>query len=162
MIDDFNRISALLDYDPSTGCLTWRVRPSRNVHAGQLAGTRHPKGYLVVRIERRAYYAHRLAWLLAYGCWPSGQVDHENGQKTDNRKTNLRVATGSQNRANSRLPNTSTSGLKGVSQFRDKWRASIRQHRKSIHLGTFDTPQEAHRVYADAAERLFGRFARAA
>jgi hypothetical protein len=83
---------------------------------------------------RRNYQASRLAWLYMTDSWPVGEIDHANCDRTDNRWANLRLATRSQNQANTRP--RAASGLKGAYPMRLKWQAKI----KRIYLGTFDTP----------------------
>jgi hypothetical protein len=94
---------------------------------------------------------------------PDGlEVDHIDGDGLNNRRCNLRLATRSQNMRNQRLNSRNTSGFKGVSwDKRDKkWLAYIKVYRKKIHLGSFDTPEDAHAAYCDAAARLHGEFAK--
>jgi hypothetical protein len=85
-------------------------------------------------------------------------VDHKNGNTLDNRLSNLRPATRSQNCRNK----GARKGLKGASFNKEKrkWRGSIHMNGKSIHLGTFDSEKDAHDAYCRAAERLYGEFAR--
>jgi hypothetical protein len=99
------------------------------------------------------------------GFMPNGriqQIDHANGITSDNRLCNLRLATASQNHANSRRARNNTSGYKGVSRFRDKWRANVTKDNRKIFLGLFDAPEAAHAAYCAAATELHGEFARAA
>ncbi len=87
-------------------------------------------------------------------------VDHINGNGLDNRRENLRVATKSQNMANRSKPINSKSGFKGVTwnKQRSKWTAQITYNYKHLHLGLFNTPEEAHAVYCAKANELFGDF----
>lgn len=94
---------------------------------------------------------------------PSGlEVDHRDGDGLNNRRSNLRLATGSQNMHNARLSLRNTSGFKGVSCCNRnlKWRAQIAVGRKSTFLGYFDTREAAHAAYLAASERLHGEFSR--
>ena len=90
-------------------------------------------------------------------------IDHRDADATNNRWNNLRRATRSQNSANRRRPRHNTSGYKGVYLCRKsgKWCAHIGWNGRTIHLGRFTTPQEAHDAYLKAARKLFGEFARA-
>jgi Demerecviridae HNH endonuclease len=94
------------------------------------------------------------------GHWCAQVIDHRDLDPSNNRLTNLRRATKSQNNANRRVCRNNASGLKGVSPDRGRWRASIRKNGRRRHLGMFPTPQAAHAAYVKAARKLFGRFAR--
>lgn len=89
-------------------------------------------------------------------------VDHEHGNPLLNIRSELRLASPSQNRMNTGKPSNNTSGFKGVSwsSQRSKWRAGIKHEGKSRTLGYFDTPEEAHEAYKTAAAVLFGEFMR--
>lgn len=88
----------------------------------------------------------------------NGMVDHINRDKLDNRKSNLRMSTQSQNACN-RVWATNTSGFKGVNQRDNKWRARIQIGKKRIHLGFFDDKIDAAKAYNDAAKFYHGEFA---
>lgn len=90
---------------------------------------------------------------------PDEDVDHKNLDPLDNRRENLRKASAQQNGANSRS-RVGSSQFKGVSWTRGEWRASIRLHYRTIHLGKFDSEEDAARAYDEAARRLHGEFAR--
>ena len=148
------RLREVLSYDPDTGLLTWRQTLSRRAVAGKVAGSLDNNGYIVVRIDRRIYKSHRLAWLLMMGAWPRATIDHINGAPADNRWENLREATYSQNNANRPKAKKSREGLKGVYPNGRKWVA----HFRNKYIGTFDTPEEASAAYVSAAKAQFGDF----
>lgn len=159
------RLREVLSYDPESGLFTWKVyRGGGSPLVGKAAGSLTKKGYINISIDRRAYRAHRLAWLYVYGEWPTCQIDHEDTVKHHNWIGNLRSATQSQNIANGRRRRNNTSGFKGVIFYRrhQKWVARICKDRKNTYLGLFHTPEEAHAAYVEAAKRLHGEFARAA
>jgi len=141
-----------LSYDPLTGTFRWRA-------TGQKAGSL-VKGYVKIQFKRKAYVAHRLAWLFVHGEWPKQCIDHANGDPADNRFVNLRDASIAENCRNRRpyeraLP-------KGVSLRRgDKYVAQIMRDGKNYFLGSFGSPEAAHAAYVVAAGRLHGEFARA-
>jgi hypothetical protein len=155
------RLRALLHYDPETGRFTWIAPSGRRVKAGSIAGCK-TCGYIAIRIDGRRYMAHRLAWLYQTGQWPTCVVDHKNGERHDNRWSNLREATPSQNRANMRKLDRNTSGHKGVTRHRAKWAAQIHVGGKHFHLGVYVSAAEAAEAYNAAAKQFFGEFARAA
>lgn len=150
-----------LDYEPSTGALTWKsFRGGGAPAAGTRAGTKTVHGYLTVRVRAlgQALPAHRIAWALAHGRWPVKFIDHINGDRTDNRLCNLREADqaiNSQNLRSAKRTNNTT-GLLGAYFHKDSGRyaASICVNRKSKHLGLFDTAQTAHAAYLKAKREL--------
>lgn len=107
--------------------------------------------------KQRGIYMHRAI----LGCKPDEQCDHKNRNTLDNRKENLRKCTGTQNMCNTNKYKSNTSGFRGVSFFKktSNWYAHIRVNTRLIHLGCFATPEEAARVYDDAARLYFGEFA---
>lgn len=150
-----------LNYDPDTGLFTWR-KCFRSVHAGGRAGTKLATGYVHVSIDKVQILAHRLAWFYVYGVWPPEYVDHINGVRDDNRLSNLRLASHSQNSWNGALRPTNTSGYRGVSwvKSKKKWVARLVKHGKQHVIGYFDDKEQARLAYLEAAMRLHGEFAR--
>lgn len=152
-----------LNYDPETGLFTWKYPTSRRVKAGQIAGGPSHRGYWRILISDVEYYGHRLAWFYTFGAWPAVDLDHRDGDKTNNKISNLRPATVSQNAANRKIPVNNTTGFKGVRATEsNRWRAVVEHGGKQISLGTYGTREEAHAAYCEGAKRLFGEFARAA
>jgi hypothetical protein len=149
-----------MDYTPETGELAWRVDPPRKKgFVGRVVGTRVSAGYLSVCIDGTTYLAHRLAWLHTHGRWPDGQIDHVNGDRTDNRLSNLRDVEQRVNLQNRRTVRGSkkSSALLGVFPAPSKknpWASSIRVDRKKVHIGVFPTEEAAHAAYVEAKRRL--------
>lgn len=162
-----DRVREVLDYDPDTGLFTWRIRPTarkewNTVFAGKIAGGLHKQGYWAIRIDEWTYLAHRLVWLYVHGCWPTDQLDHINMMRLDNRLCNLREATSSDNGCNRPMKAGNRTGLKGVDFHKTagRWRARICKQGCHVHLGHFDTPEEAAEAYTSAVSLHHGDFAR--
>jgi hypothetical protein len=158
----------LLRYDRDTGKLFYRRdiyvgRPGRIFRKeGDEAGCLIPSGYIVICIDYVHFRAHRLAWLIETGDWPTHEIDHRDMDRSNNRWANLREATGVQNRANSKK--RAKSGFKGVitpKHAPNCFVAQISVEGKPVYLGTFRSPEEAHAAYLEAAIRHHGEFARA-
>jgi hypothetical protein len=174
MLPPLETLREMLAYDPVTGEFTWKVARTRDARPGERAGGRDSEGYWQIGILRGHYRAHRLAWLFVTGQEPDGGIDHKNGRRDDNRFSNLRLATNSQNQANSRVRakwkplfhnyRALAVGLKGTFFHRQsgKWLAHITKDGRRYYLGSFATAEEAHGAYMAAAHELFGEFARAA
>lgn len=152
----------LVDYDPETGIFTRKVRTSNRVHVGDRVGTISGAGYWMGHIGGYFAYLHQFAWLYVHGGWPERDIDHENTIKTDNRFSNLRLATDSQNLSNTGRKSNNTSGFKGVTAKRDKWAAEIKFDGRRFRLGSFHTKEQAYAAYCEAAHRIHGEFARVA
>lgn len=147
------RLKELYAYDKLTGVFTSLVARGRVSKGYQTKGSINAAGYYRLRVDGELHYAHRLAWLYEYGVWPTGLIDHRNENKGDNRIDNLREATNAKNKQNvTRKP--ASSGVIGAIAKRDKFVSKIKVDGKSIHLGTFDTAEEAGRAYETARQNL--------
>lgn len=151
------RLRELFHYNPEVGVFIWRVDGGRwgRIKAGTIAGCTDGSGYRVIGVDGRLYRAHRLAWLYVHGQWPVYDIDHRNGDKSDNRLDNLRDATKFLNMQNLRRAKVSnkSSGLLGVSKNGKNWMAHIVAHGKAKYLGTHPTPKLAQEAYL-AAKRI--------
>lgn len=159
------RLRECLAYDPETGVFTWLVAPNRRIRVGRIAGVAcRTHGYRLIKVDGVGARAHRLAWLYMTGEWPAADIDHINGDRADNRWSNLRQATSTQNHANSKRPKHNTSGVKGVTwdSSRGQWMAGVQINGKRVHLGRFDSIEAAAAAYRAGAERVFGQYARSA
>jgi len=121
-------------------------------------------GYWRINIGYDRYLAHRLAWFYVHGIWPCKDIDHINGDRCDNRISNLRLADKWQNNGNSEAYCTSSTGLKGIYWDRQlgRYSARIMVNGKRKYWGAFDTPELAHEAYREADIALRGEFARTA
>lgn len=140
----YEELRRILSYDPYSGILKWRISPSKSVKAGAVAGC-YFGNYVRIRINKRYYYAHRLAWLYMHGYFPEGIIDHKDRNGTNNEWTNLREVSFTCNIRNCGMLKNNTSGVKGVGWHKHvgKWQANIANNATGIALGYFDTFTEA-------------------
>jgi hypothetical protein len=155
------QLKELLHYDQKTGVFTWLKAISRRVHVGMVAGTPNGNcnGHIQIAISKRKYLAHRLAFLYMTGSFSEMIVDHKDLNKQNNAWSNLRECNGSQNQSNKESIGNST-GYKGVSREFNKFNAYIKKNKKTIYLGLFKTPQEAHAACCAASNKFHGEFGR--
>jgi len=152
------RLREILHYDPTTGIFIWLEKTCLKVVVGKEAGV-HKRGYLYIGLFGKRYLGHRLAWLYMEGEWPSLNIDHKDGDPSNNRWKNLRAANQSQNIANSRL-RTGKALLKGVRKTPSgTFQARIICDGRERHLGSYKTEEKAHLAYVHAARILHGEFA---
>lgn len=157
-----SRLREVLYYDPLSGIFT-RLANMSNMKAGSIAGSADGHGYLSIMVDGVRYLAHRLAWLYVTGDWPNDQIDHSDLNRSNNSFANLRDATFTENKRNTRARKNNKVGLKGVIKTtgcHNRWSATISINSQHIHLGTFDSPEKANAAYTLAARRASGEFAR--
>ena len=145
-----NRLKHLFHYDGEKGRFTRNISRGGSC-AGELAGSTRRDGYVVVRVDYKPYLAHRLAWFYVNGSWPE-EIDHINGDRSDNRICNLRECTRAQNQQNMMAPAKKYGSLVGASwnKLQKAWVSSIRSKGFQHYLGQFETEQEAHNAYLSA------------
>lgn len=160
------KVAEALDYNPETGSMTWKTRPRSHFstdrgfnifnssYAGSPAGVIGNHGYLQIHIFGKIYLAHRLIMLIKNSAFPEGDVDHINGDRSDNRLCNLRLVTRQQNLKNRSLPSTNKSGVNGVHWRKNRgcWEAKIRINGKCMYIGSFKDIEAA-----SLARRIFAR-----
>jgi len=164
---DYQLAKALFDYNPESGELTWRVQTNATPK-GKAAGTvrKHKvdryTSYINVTILGDPYKAHRIIWLMQTGKWPEKHIDHIDGNGLNNKWSNLREATASQNAMNQRVRSDSASGIKGVSydKARNVWYVYIDVDKKRKHLGRYETKDEAAAARLAAEKIYHGEYAR--
>jgi hypothetical protein len=156
---------SILSYDPATGEFRWR-QTTRNGWVGKIAGTvdiREYAGYRRIEILGRSFYAARLAWFYMTKKWPARLVDHKNGIPADDQWENLRQADRVQNGHNRKISKKNKSGMTGVYETRPgKWVATVRMNWKRIHLGTFNSFDEAVKARQTFNVECLGDFVRSA
>ena len=156
------RLHEVLVYNADTGALVW-AKYSRRVQAGSTAGhCDRLSGYIVVWVDGKNYRAHRIAWKLHYGVDPVGEMDHVNGNRSDNRIANLRCCSPAENLWNSKTRRDSSTGYKGVTYQKrsGKFVARIATNKTQKYLGLFEEASMAHEAYRNASKVLHGTFSR--
>lgn len=153
-------LKLLLNYDKNTGEFTWKkLNKTSNRKLGQRAGSLHNKGYRHIRLHNKLYLEHRLAWLYTYGYFPK-VIDHIDGNKLNNKLSNLRECTQAQNMWNTSIIKNTLSKVKGVSYVKllKKWivRVQINKNRKTI--GYFDDLELAELVAIEARIKYHGEY----
>lgn len=155
--DELRRIA---HYDAESGVMAWAM-PRKSVPVGRVMGCLDGAGYLCVRINYRLYRVHRLIWIYVHGdIDEKAQIDHANMCRADNRLSNLRLATNTNNSQNKKAYSNNKLGLKGVSKHtqNNSYQAEIQVDGRKIKLGSFTTPEAARAAYVDASKEHFGQF----
>ncbi|MBS6034018.1 MAG: HNH endonuclease [Pantoea sp.] len=161
-IADYEFVKQNFVYDPESGLFTWSENCKSKWCRGKPAGSvSKAHGYITLWVNGGNYYAHVIAWLYMTGKMPEGDIDHADGDRANNKFSNLREASRSQNMANLKLNSKNSSGYKGVHYVArvNKWVASIGDGGRNCHLGYFKTKEAAASAYNDEAIKRFGEFA---
>lgn len=149
-----DRLRELYVYEPGNGLLRRRTSTGGR-SAGSVAGNGQPGRCIQIYVDGRNYKAHRIIWLMVTGVWPTYEVDHMDGDPSNNRWNNLRDTPHRINQQNRRqCPSHSKLKVIGVTPNRDRFGAQIKVDGKRVWLGTFDTIEQAHAVYLEAKRRL--------
>ncbi len=156
-IEDFIKSNLRVDED---GRLWW-LSEGQGRNTSRPAGFRRQNGYMSVTICRRQYKAHRVVYLLSFGSWPDGEIDHIDRDKANNRPSNLRVVSRSENILNTGKRLGTKSKYRGVYWHakRQKWRAMISANGRLASIGMFHSEEEAARAFDARALKERGEFA---
>lgn len=160
-IPSLERLREVLSYNSETGEFRWLIRCGRQA-AGKQAGCLCRDGYVRLSVDGTLMNAQRIAWVMHHGIWPAGDIDHADMNRADNRISNLRLASRSENMANSFKRSTNKSGHKGVSwcSFTGKWVAQITLDGRNRKIGRFSDKEMAAQAYARVAAETWGQFSR--
>lgn len=153
----------LFSFDEENGVLLWAKKTAKKVIVGTPAGQHMSDGYISIGFDGRRYLAHRIIFALVNGYYPD-EIDHADGNPRNNKPSNLREATRSQNNMNRAMQCNNSSGAKGVYLHRNsgKWHARIKVDGKYISLKYHSTVESASKAYCEAAAMLHGEFSRGA
>jgi hypothetical protein len=150
-------------YDETTGNLYWKVKRSYITDLSKPISAKDSSGYIRVCTKLsgkiKNYGVHRLIWTMVYGVIPKN-IDHIDGDRTNNKISNLREATHQQNMMNRKKRCDSKNTYKGTYRVKNSWIAEIWFMNKRYYLGSFKTDKEAGLAYAEAAKKFHGNFAR--
>lgn len=163
MARDVTVLCGLVGYsEDSPSGLVWLVERGRKCKPGSPAGCLTKFGYWYIGCGYRHYLAHRFVWFLHNGEIPNGlDIDHIDGDRSNNKISNLRLATRSQNLRNKKISKSNKTGFKGVFKLPNgRFQSSIRVNGKQNYLGVFSTAEEAGLAYDLAAMEFYGEFAK--
>lgn len=149
------QLHQLLAYNAKTGVFTWKVDRKKLVKAGEIAGHRNKKGYIDITVDGFYCPGHRLAWFYVHGAWPTNEIDHIDGNRSNNAIANLRDVSRTINQQNQKRArsNNKSSGVLGVSKDRNSWVARIRAN-GSMHSSSHPTKELAAAAYLSAKRQL--------
>lgn len=150
------RLIELVSYNPETGEFINKISRGNLIAGCNIGGIDNSNGYARICIDGKRYKAHRLAWLYVYGNFPKNFIDHVDGNKSNNKISNLRECSHAQNHQNRLKNSTNNCGFLGVhfSISTGKYRAQIQLDGENRHIGLFDSPEEAHNAYLSEKKNL--------
>ena len=150
-------VHSLFEY--KDGQLFRKVAP-RGFKVGQKVGCVGSNGYIMTKVKNRTIAVHRLVFLMQHGYLPEN-IDHINGNRSDNRIENLRPCTKTENAQNQKLRSSNTSGIKGVRWYKahKTWQVSLRVSGKETHFGYYKDIELAELVAIEARDKYHGKFA---
>ena len=161
MMSEFrSKLGDRLAYDPVTGAFKWLVKPSKNRSIDDPVGHRRHDGYLTIGMQGREYLGHRVAWFLMTGEFPEQEIDHIDGDPSNNKWNNLRLATRAENNRNTK--GYSNTGIKNVyyrEGKRNPFQVKIMVDGKNICVGSFTDLELAELVAEEARIKYHKEFA---
>tara|TARA_R110000782_G_C14701656_1_gene402174 strand:- start:131 stop:634 length:504 start_codon:yes stop_codon:yes gene_type:complete len=139
------KLKSILSYNPESGSFIWLKSSCNRARLGEIAGRINSNGYRTIGINGKSYLSHRLVFVYEFGFCDATQIDHINGIRSDNRISNLRVSSVSENQKNQRIGRNNKSGFIGVhfDKSKNKWAAAIGHKSRQIKLGSFEKKEDA-------------------
>ena len=157
-----SELHALFYYNRETGNFIWKVSRGKRsqLKVGTIAGYTNKNGYKFIRLNKKLYRSHRLAWLYTYGEFPENEIDHIDGNPSNNAISNLRLCNSSQNKFNTKKRKDNTSGIKGVHWYKKygKWQVNLNFNKTRKSLGYFSDLFEACCVITSTRNKLHKEF----
>lgn len=150
------QVKEVLDYNPLTGLLTWKRKPSKSVVVGTVAGSKHKNGYSYTQLYGCNYPTHRLIWFWVHGKFPEGVIDHINHDRMDNRLENLREVSIAENMKNKSKLKGTLIGEQGIwfCKRRQRYVSEITLNGKKVMQRTFKLFDDAKKAREDKLAEL--------
>ena len=150
------RLKEVVTFDDTTGIFVRKLKAKRAV-VGRTLGYKKSNGYIALSIDGQKYFAHRLAWLYVYGEFPKNDIDHIDGNRTNNKIKNLRDVSRTENLQNIKIAkshNKSTGILGAYLHMSGKFMSRIKVNKKDVYLGLFETAEQANQAYLKAKQQF--------
>ena len=150
------RLKEVVTFDDTTGIFIRKLKAKRAV-IGRTLGYKKSNGYIALSIDGQKYFAHRLAWLYVYGEFPKNDIDHIDGNRTNNKIENLRDVPRTENLQNIKIAkshNKSTGILGAYLHTSGKFMSRIKVNKKDIYLGLFESAEQANQAYLKAKQQF--------
>lgn len=155
--EDYEKLAMEFSYHPETGNFIRLRYASFRARAGALCTAKDAHGYVIITFRNLRVKAHRLAWFIMTETIPKETVDHINGDRSDNRFSNLRCASKSLNCHNQISPTRNSTGLRGVTKLKgcnERYSASVSHKGVKKHIGCFSSAALAHQAYLKEKQKI--------
>jgi hypothetical protein len=155
-----SRLLETLAYDPETGVFRAKIDRAQ-LRAGDIVGNNsHRRGYQLIRLDYARFLAHRLAWFYVMGEWPSGEIDHIDGDPANNRIANLRIADRQQNCWNTAAAPRKGAVIRNIKFKGKRVQVMFARGNTRVYHKSFPTLCQAIHSRNRMAKELYGNFAR--
>lgn len=143
-------LRSVISYDEKTGKVFWKKLTSPRIKIGNEAGSKYANGYTYLHLNNTVFMMHRIIWFYYYGEWPESEIDHINGERSDNRICNLRLVTRRQNMQNKKRNREGLPSGAWFNKEQNRWLSGFGAENKFFHLGSFDNQKDALQAYSNA------------